>query len=848
MRAVGLISFLLLTVCVSHAQYLPVLPLPMHVEEGKAPVSFQAVDIIYTGVDTAGAKRLKWHWDQFRKDFPQKEVKKIQLILLGKNAKADEAIAGFARDWKDKIGEEGYLLVFNGKQRIVAANTETGLFYGLQTVKQLNRAGYQKELKIADWPSFVRRAVYDDISRGPISTMAYLKKQVERLAELKINYLSFYIEHVVQPLSHPDFAPADGKLTIAQIKELCAYAAKYHMQVIGSFQSFGHFEKVLRLPQYSSMGETANMISPLDTTAQRFLSDVIGELCDAFSAPFFNVNCDETFDLGKGKSKAYTDSVGVTKYYADHIKFLYDIVKQHNKKLMMWGDIALEHEEMLDILPKDIIYLTWEYGSQSSFDKWIVPFQKRGLEFMVCPGILNSYRMFPDMVMAATNIDGFLKEGKEKGASGVVTTVWDEGSAFLFSGDWYGVYKAADKSWNVNSTGKPSFDKRYTVTAYGDPGGQYVQALDTLMELRKPALTFNLNENIWHQKILPDSGRQLIINNAETDMVIRILKNAKTAIAKAAPKWNATDIRTLTLAIDEYTLMMDTRKQLPLVSGNYSKALVYSKKDPMETAGLLKNALTPVTTLKERYIALLKRFREAWLQENQPYALDIASRPFDDKINNLAQLEKNIQSQMGTLAKISNIPPAASLRLAINESDNYYFQNWLLSGPYALENGNRPPAFLYSGDGSSEKAPKPGDLITYHDQPFRWQKYASPNGGITEIDDFYSGKKSGVAYAFCTITTEKAIQIPAFAMTMNGLEAYCNGVKIFSSGKTIDHPATKEERMFLPLNAGINNILFKIPASENSWSFSFRLAPGYTVTNQKHKYFLNTEKGNHEAE
>lgn len=847
MKRVLIIVTLFLFVQIINAQDIPVLPLPAHIEEGKAPVSFQSAGLLYSGTDTGTTKKLQWHWDKFNKEFPQKEPKKIQLILLGKNKKNDALLSGFDSVWKDKIGAEGYVLFFTAKQRIIAANTEAGLFYGLQTLKQLNRAGWKKELKIADWPSFACRTVYDDISRGPISTMAYLKKQVERLAELKINYLSFYIEHVVQPLSHPDFAPPDGKLTIAQIKELSAYAAKYHMQLIGSFQSFGHFEKILALPQYRSMGATANMISPQDTAAQHFLSDVIGELCDAFSAPFFNINCDETFDLGKGKSKSYTDSVGVTKYYADHIKFLYDVVKKHNKRVMMWGDIALEHEEMLDMLPRDIIYLTWEYGSQTSFDKWITPFQQRGLEYMVVPGILNSYRMFPDMVMATANIDGFLKAGKEKGATGVITTVWDDGGAFLFSGDWYGVYKAADKSWNVNSSGKPSFDKRYTVTAYGDVSGQYVQALDTLMLLRKPALTFNLNENIWHQKILPDSGRLLIINNVETDMVTRILKNAKAAIDKAAPKWNAIDIRTLAFAIDQYIIMMDTRKELPLVAANYSKALVYSKKnDPMETAGIMKNVITPVTLLKERYIQLDKRFREAWLQENQLYSLEIAARPFAEKIENLTQLEKGIQSQMGTLTRLNNLAPPASLRLGIKESNNYYFQNWLLSGPYTMDNGE-PPAFLYSGDATTEKTPKPGDLISYHEQPFRWQKYASPNGGITELADFYPNTTGGVAYAYCTVTTEKAIEISSYATSARGVEVFCNGTRVFGNAKPGDQPGTKEEEAILPLKAGVNHLLFKIPVSKN-WSFSFRLAQGYTVTSQKHKYFLNTEKGNHEAE
>ncbi|WP_315824202.1 family 20 glycosylhydrolase [Paraflavitalea speifideaquila] len=250
-----------------------------------------------------------------------------------------------------------------------------GSFYGLQTLKQLTRGQWAQALVIVDWPAFATRVIYDDISRGPISTVAYIKEQIERMAEVKINYLSFYIEHVVQPLSHPDFAPTNGKLTIGQIKELSAYAEQYHIQLVGSFQSFGHFEKILSLPQYRSMGETNTMISPLDPKARQFLEQVIGELCDAFNAPWFNVNCDETFDLNKGRSKVYIDSIGPARFYSDHIRFLYDVAKKHHKKMMIWGDIALQYKDIPDMLPRDIIYLTWEYSDQQSYARWIQPLQ-----------------------------------------------------------------------------------------------------------------------------------------------------------------------------------------------------------------------------------------------------------------------------------------------------------------------------------------------------------------------------------------------------------------------------------------------------------------------------------------
>lgn len=823
----------LFTACQLRAQDLPVLPAPMHVEQGSMVAAFYpAGKIRFHGLDTAAENRLQWHWQKFADRKRRSIGRGIDLILL--TGAEDPILKDVGQEWSSRIGTEGYVLILNATQQLIAANSEAGLFYGLQTLRQLSHTSLKRELRIVDWPAFPVRAIYDDISRGPISTVAYVKKQIERLAEIKINYLSFYIEHVVQPLSHPDFAPGNGKFTIAEIRELSDYAAKFHMQLIGSFQSFGHMEKILSLPQYKPMGETVNMISPIDPAARNFLRDVIGELCDAFSAPFFNVNCDETFDLGKGRSKKYTDSVGVTKFYADHIRFLYDVVRSHRKQLMMWGDIALEHEEMLDMLPRDIIYLTWEYGNQPSFSKWIEPFRKRNLRYMVCPGILNSYRLFPDMTMAKANIDGFVAEGKEKGATGVITTVWDEGSTFLFSADWYGAYKAADKSWNA-AADTASFDSRYAAAAYEQQDNTYTAAVNKLMELRKLPLTFNLNENIWLQKILPEKGRQLIINNSGTDSALLIVNEAGRMLGNTVAPLHAEDFTTLRFAIDQYRLLLTTRKQIPLATAAYERARITG------STALLQRTLDIVSGLRKAYEQLAKRFSNGWLNENQPYALDIALAPFDAKIKALTTLEQQLNQ-----AKASgNFTDTRAIGLSVVESPYTFFQNWLLTGSFVAENG-KAPAFLYAGDAGNGKAPKPGDLFGYHGQQYRWQKYASPNGGITQLDDFYPAGKRGVVYAYCTLTTEKAISIASFIQAPEGTELFCNGQKIFSNGKT-DQPAPKEERLLLPLLAGANHILLKImPGAE--WAFSFRLAPGYAVTSQKHKYFLNTEKGNHEAE
>jgi hexosaminidase len=72
----------------------------------------------------------------------------------------------------DLIGDQGYLLFSDRSHLIVAANTGQGLFYGVQTLRQLLRADGQSlvcpAVAIRDWPSMEWSSMRRDISRGPI--------------------------------------------------------------------------------------------------------------------------------------------------------------------------------------------------------------------------------------------------------------------------------------------------------------------------------------------------------------------------------------------------------------------------------------------------------------------------------------------------------------------------------------------------------------------------------------------------------------------------------------------------------------------------------------------------------
>jgi hexosaminidase len=76
----------------------------------------------------------------------------------------------------DLVGEDGYLLFSDKQHLIVAANTGQGLFYGVQTLRQLLRPAGKglicPAVEIRDWPSLEVRGPQDDVSRETVPEVA----------------------------------------------------------------------------------------------------------------------------------------------------------------------------------------------------------------------------------------------------------------------------------------------------------------------------------------------------------------------------------------------------------------------------------------------------------------------------------------------------------------------------------------------------------------------------------------------------------------------------------------------------------------------------------------------------
>ena len=140
----------------------------------------------------------------------------------------------------------------------VAAGGAAGAFYGWMTLAQLpvpGAGGWSVPcVHVVDRPALEWRVLSDDVSRGPLPTMRYFEERIRTIAAFKMNGYSPYMEHVFVDPKHPLPSPLDG-VTPAQLRELDAYARRFHVALIPEQQTFAHMHETLRWERYAPLAE-----------------------------------------------------------------------------------------------------------------------------------------------------------------------------------------------------------------------------------------------------------------------------------------------------------------------------------------------------------------------------------------------------------------------------------------------------------------------------------------------------------------------------------------------------------------------------------------------------------------
>lgn len=744
------------------------------------------------------------------------------------------------------LGDEGYMMLVENNRIFLSANSVKGVFYGLQTLKQLIKgstgSGFIPNVIMKDYPSFKFRLVMDDISRGPIPTLDFMKQQIRRLAEIKINGFSHYVEHVVKTKKHPGIAPDDGSLTIEEWKEISDYAKKYFITVFGSFQSFGHFQSILKNPDYAHLGESGTLISPVKEESYKFLKDIYDEMIPAFDAPFFNINCDETFDLGKAESKKLVDSIGYDGVYLQHVTRLNKYVKANGVRTLIWGDIILDYPDMLTRLPKDMIVGTWNYDDHENFERFLKPFRNSGHDFMISPGVLNSNKIFPDFHKAFGNIKKFISEGKDAGAFGVMNCVWDDGGTALFTNDWLGVVYGAEKSWNHNSDDS-LFDLRYSQTTHASKDNSITKVVWKLNELGALESSDGMTDKILFTNLVPDAGKETRISLVDWKEVIEIIDEAQLLLNETRLLFYSEDKEYLQFIIDLYRTLADERFILIEAASLYTEAVYNYSNSVFSSRKMILSAMEKIDNLIFKIGLVKSSFQRLWLKENQTYSLDLISGKYQLKIDDYTDIKSRLFESLKKLDSGKEISSIRDVRLGITKLPGKYFREWMMVNPIPNKDNSKTSSvdYLVEMGGELNAEPKVAEEFYFNSLKYRWRRVVTEYQDTVNLAEIFpDNNKDVVLYAFANIFSDEEILVNALVGGDDGVEIILNGNSIYKFEK-VPGNSGMEHLIKIPLRKGKNNLMLKISQTDGDWNFTFRL-PDSQVRNSKNRYRVITSE------
>jgi hypothetical protein len=340
-------------------------------------------------------------------------------------------------------------------------------------------------LRIEDAPDFPVRGYMLDVSRDRVPTRDTLARVVELMALLRLNHLELYTEHTFAYAAHERVWRDASPITPEDLRWLDALCRTHGIELCANQNTFGHMGRWLEHDAYRARAECpdgfatrfgptlpAGCLAPTPQNAD-FALALCRELLAHHASSRIHINCDETFELGRGKSAADAAVRGKARVYLDHLLRIARPLIAEGRDVLFWGDMLREHPELVRELPRPgLTACVWHYERPLEtlpFPPALLPilaefgigqralrgfaaqcesFADAGFPFWVCPGTSTWNSLLGRWSNARENLRDAAAVGRARGAKGFLITDWgDNGHLQPPSASWLPLAYGAALAW-----------------------------------------------------------------------------------------------------------------------------------------------------------------------------------------------------------------------------------------------------------------------------------------------------------------------------------------------------------------------------------------------------------------
>ncbi|HEX3075921.1 MAG TPA: glycoside hydrolase family 20 zincin-like fold domain-containing protein [Lachnospiraceae bacterium] len=427
--------------------------------------------------------------------------------------------------------EEYHLIIQDNLIQVIGGSSDA-LLHAVQTLRQIisQKGSVLPGLDIFDYPMIKNRGFYFDVTRGRIPTLDTLKALADKLSYYKVNQLQLYVEHSFLFKDFSEVWRDDTPLTAQEILEFDQYCIDLNIELVPSIASFGHLHKLLCTKSYENLCELEGSNEELFSYMSRMehhtvdvsneksfamIQNMLLEFMPLFSSNRFNICADETFDLGKGKSKELADVIGTDRMYIDFLKKICKVITDKGKQPMFWGDIIVATPEAIKELPENVICLNWDYCTNVS-DVNVRKLYQLGAKQYLCPGVYGWRRLMNHLKNGYENISRMCEYAHRYEAEGLLNTDWgDYGHINHPEFSTAGMIYGAAFSWNSKVLEFEEINKQISAIEYLDRSEKFLSIVSEMG---------SQDYFLWHHAV---QFKESMENKRSHDDIVKLLQEVK---------------------------------------------------------------------------------------------------------------------------------------------------------------------------------------------------------------------------------------------------------------------------------------------------------------------------------
>lgn len=535
---------------------------------------------------------------------------------------------------------EQYSLRITPQSIQINAQTSTGLFYAIQTIRQLlqgaGKAAYLPVVSIDDRPTLAYRGIMMDFAHGGMLTVAEVKRQIDFLARWKTNQYYFYNEVSIQLDGFPLLGYKSG-YSKNEIRDIVAYGRERHMDVIPFLNLYGHLHELLRNEQYAGLaiGQYGHELDPQKPAVNALLKNWIRQYTELFPSPFIHVGFDETWE-----TKRIADDGGVKvsseALWLQQLAFVQNELKQLGKTVMAWTDMNNYYPDVMKKLPPDVIPVIWEYKPDTvEINRYLNPVLKEKKPFLIQPAVSGWGHIYPDVDYTYTNIDLCLRAGVRNKTLGFINSVWTDPVEPFVRASWLFMAYGSIGAWQGTSPRKQTFAAEYARLLYPSVHNELTQAFEAFTQANlhlDKCLGRNTNGmprgtiiESWANPFLPyylkNTAEHLTDFRQARQWSEKAQASLITALDKCAPA-DAPLINSLLVSARLMTYSCTRFMWAKTICDRWNQSMLDRKKNDFVYYDLTYLSHGLFIDLQDENGELKSEYEQAWRSEYKPYRLN----------------------------------------------------------------------------------------------------------------------------------------------------------------------------------------------------------------------------------